>query len=168
MDIKLYCKPKVVLSPNEFIPEIPWKNRYHVFEKYDKGVELDAEGWYDTIPECVATFIADKFSKLAATHNLRTVLDACSGCGGSLIALAKHPKLRVTGVEKNDRRVEMVRHNAEVYGVQADVRHENFKNTTDRYDMLFIDPPRVLRFGDTVVDNSLVAHALASSDNCII
>ena len=59
-----------------------WAHRYSLFNLYDRGVRMDAEGWYSATPESIAASQAAR----AAPGDL--VVDAFAGCGGNSIQFA--------------------------------------------------------------------------------
>lgn len=124
-----------------------WAHRHSLFSLYDRGVRMDAEGWYSATPESVAASQAAR----AAPGDL--VVDAFAGCGGNSIQFAaRHAPHRllsrapasiflfsschatnanlvaagvscrrgcyVVAVEIDPRKVELAAHNARVYGVE--------------------------------------------------
>uniref|UniRef100_A0A453QZL0 Trimethylguanosine synthase n=1 Tax=Aegilops tauschii subsp. strangulata TaxID=200361 RepID=A0A453QZL0_AEGTS len=115
-----------------------WAHRHSLFSLYDRGVRMDAEGWYSATPEAIAAAQAAR----AAPAGL--VLDAFAGVGGNSIqfaarhAPAGRPLLvsrtllspantgvsfscrgcYVVAVEIDPRKVELARHNARIYGVE--------------------------------------------------
>nr|CAB3467302.1 unnamed protein product [Digitaria exilis] len=84
-----------------------WAHRHSLFSLYDRGVRMDAEGWYSATPEAVAASQAAR----AAPGDL--VVDAFAGCGGNSIQ-----GCYVVAVEIDSRKVELAAHNARVYGVE--------------------------------------------------
>lgn len=121
-----------------------WAHRYSLFNLYDRGVCMDAEGWYSATPESIAALQAAR----AAPGDL--VVDAFAGCGGNSIQFAARyvnghhapvcfyllsplltacrNRLRISAscrrgcyvvaVEIDPRKVELAVHNARVYGVE--------------------------------------------------
>lgn len=88
-----------------------WAHRHSLFSMYDRGVRMDAEGWYSATPEAVAASQAAR----AAPGDL--VVDAFAGCGGNSIQFAARG-CHVVAVEIDPRKVELAAHNARVYGVE--------------------------------------------------
>ncbi|XP_044441255.1 trimethylguanosine synthase isoform X1 [Triticum aestivum] len=119
-----------------------WAHRHSLFSLYDRGVRMDAEGWYSATPEAIAAAQAAR----AAPAGL--VLDAFAGVGGNSIQFAARRvpaapfRFRVArllrsrtvnivagilcscrgcyvvAVEIDPRKVELARHNARIYGVE--------------------------------------------------
>ncbi|XP_020167823.1 uncharacterized protein [Aegilops tauschii subsp. strangulata] len=88
-----------------------WAHRHSLFSLYDRGVRMDAEGWYSATPEAIAAAQAAR----AAPAGL--VLDAFAGVGGNSIQFAARG-CYVVAVEIDPRKVELARHNARIYGVE--------------------------------------------------
>ncbi|CAN6272348.1 unnamed protein product [Urochloa humidicola] len=88
-----------------------WAQRHCLFSLYDRGVRMDAEGWYSVTPESVAAAQAAR----AAPGD--RVVDAFAGCGGNAIQFAARG-CRVVAVEIDPRKAELAAHNARIYGVQ--------------------------------------------------
>ena len=121
-----------------------WSHRHSLFSLYDRGVRMDAEGWYSATPEAIAAAQAARASPACL------VVDAFAGVGGNSIQFAaRHaPSLPfrfqvasfvlplipspagicrsrtcrgcyVVAVEIDPRKVELARHNARIYGVEG-------------------------------------------------
>jgi trimethylguanosine synthase len=86
-----------------------WDKRYDYFSRFDEGIQIDAEGLYSVTPEEVGT---NQASLMQGT----VVLDGFAGVGGSAIAFARAGK-KVISVDINPNRLNMARHNADIYGV---------------------------------------------------
>lgn len=86
-----------------------WDRRYNLFLRFDEGIKIDKVGLYSTTPEKIALEQAKKM-------NCKTVVDAFCGVGGNAIAFAQVCD-KVFAIEKDKSRLEMARHNAEIYGV---------------------------------------------------
>ena len=129
-------------NPCPFGPEyqIYWDMRYSLFTKFDQA-KVDATGLYTMAPEGFALEIARKVSG-------SRVLDICSGIGAMSIAFARCGQ-RVTAVEIDENRVEMAKHNAQLYGVAdqidflaADITSETtLRNLPTDIDTVHLDPP---------------------------
>lgn len=87
-----------------------WARRYDYFQRFDDGIQLDAEGLHTVMPEVSALALA------ARLRHAETVLDGFCGVGGISIALARQGR-RVIAVELDPQRLAMARHNAAIYGV---------------------------------------------------
>ena len=121
--------------------------RYRLFSLYDRGVRLDATAWFSVTLERIALHQAHRIALAFATsHPPLTVIDAFAGVGGNAIAFARHPRVgRVIAVECDGVRMEMARHNAEVYGVGDKVEwvEGRWEEVRARLmgDVVFLAPP---------------------------
>lgn len=86
-----------------------WHRRYQLFLKYDQGVRLDAESWFSVTPEKIAVHHAERC-------RCDLIIDAFCGAGGNAIQFAFTCE-RVIAIDIDPVKIEMARHNAEVYGV---------------------------------------------------
>lgn len=115
-----------------------WNIRYMKFSRWDEGIQADYQGLYSAMPEIHAL-------QLAASMPGKVVLDAFCGIGGCAIAFARSGK-RVLAVEIDERRLEMARNNARVYGVENQISFIHGDVTkligSLHYDAAFFDPPR--------------------------
>jgi trimethylguanosine synthase len=65
-----------------------WTHRHSLFSLYDRGVRMDAEGWYSATPEAIAAAQAARASPAGL------VVDAFAGVGGNSIQFAaRHPPM---------------------------------------------------------------------------
>ena len=114
-----------------------WNQRYLAFPRWDEGIQTDWQGLYSVKPEVLAL-------QLAASMPGEVVLDAFCGIGGCAIAFARSGK-KVLTVEIDERRLEMARNNAQVYGVEDRITFIHGDVTelveTLEYDAAFFDPP---------------------------
>lgn len=128
-----------------------WLQRRVMFCRYDEGIHMDAAGWYSVTPELVALQQAHQTDALLRHAGRRgglkssCVLEAFVGVGGNLIQYAAVAAF-VIGVEIDEGRLAMARHNAEqVYGVSnvdllvADFATDFLRPRTA--DVVFISPP---------------------------
>jgi len=82
--VKLKVKVKKQARAEGISPLVEkyWLQRYDLFSKYDKGIEMDDEGWFSVTPE-----------EIAARHAERSggglVIDGFAGVGGNAIQFAK-------------------------------------------------------------------------------
>lgn len=115
-----------------------WAHRHSLFSLYDRGVRMDAEGWYSATPESVAALQAAR----AAPGDL--VVDAFAGCGGNSIQFAARG-CYVVAVEIDPRKVELAAHNARVYGVEDRIEFvvgDFFRLAPSlKADLVFLSPP---------------------------
>ncbi|KAL6606776.1 hypothetical protein ACP70R_042429 [Stipagrostis hirtigluma subsp. patula] len=119
-----------------------WAHRYSLFSLYDRGVRLDAEGWYSATPEAIAASQAAR----AAPHDV--VVDAFAGVGGNSIQFAARHATRgcyVVAVEIDPRKVALAAHNARVYGVEDRIEFvvgDFFRLAPFlKADVVFLSPP---------------------------
>jgi len=98
-----------------------WSQRHSIFSKYDEGIWMTDDAWFEVTPEPVAAKIAEHVSKAAPTS--KTVLiDAFGGVGGNAIQFALSGRWeRIFAVEKDPQKVKCAKHNAEIYGVNKKI-----------------------------------------------
>lgn len=114
------------------------------------GARLDVEARRSLTPEALALQLGQRAER---AH----VLDACCGAGGNAIGFAR-AGCRVTAIELDPARLELARHNAQLYGVAERIEFRAgdarvLLPTLDA-DLLFLDPPWGERY-----DKSRVALA---------
>ncbi|XP_026762658.2 trimethylguanosine synthase isoform X2 [Galleria mellonella] len=114
-----------------------WKKRHSLFHRFDEGIKLDRESWFSVTPEQVARHIATKYT-------YEVVLDAFCGAGGNTIQFANFCR-KVIAVDIDPAKIEMAKHNAEVYGVADRIEFivgDFFELApTLQADMIFLSPP---------------------------
>eukprot|EP01105_Mastigella_eilhardi_P005880 TRINITY_DN17569_c0_g1_i1.p1 TRINITY_DN17569_c0_g1~~TRINITY_DN17569_c0_g1_i1.p1 ORF type:complete len:420 (+),score=134.12 TRINITY_DN17569_c0_g1_i1:69-1328(+) len=115
-----------------------WSQRYRLFSRFDDGVMLDAEGWYSVSPECIAKHLAERCA-------CGVIVDGFCGVGGNTIHFASTCG-HVIAVDLDPAKVEMARHNCEVYGVANNVDFivGDFRKvipTLKGVDAVFLSPP---------------------------
>ena len=88
-----------------------WNQRYYLWHRFDEGIQMDEESWYSVVPEQIAKQIAERCRGAAL------VVDAFCGAGSSAIHLAATCG-KVIAVDHDSAKLEMARHNAEIYGVE--------------------------------------------------
>lgn len=89
-----------------------WPRRYELFTRYDHGIRLDREAWYEVTPEALAEHIASKLTTRGV------IVDGFCGVGGNTIAFAKLGTCsHVVAADIDAERVSICRHNAAVYGL---------------------------------------------------
>ncbi|GAA5977200.1 hypothetical protein JCM11641_003874 [Rhodosporidiobolus odoratus] len=86
-----------------------WAQRYRLFSLYDKGCEMDREGWFSVTPENIAAQIAERC-------RCGTIIDAFCGVGGNAIQFAFTCE-KVIALDISPVRLACARRNAEIYGV---------------------------------------------------
>lgn len=117
-----------------------WKRRYNFFAKFDEGIRMDAEAWFEVTPESVGKHIADRML-------YDTVVDGTCGVGGNAIQFAMRSQ-RVIGVDLDAQRLRDAAHNAAIYGVEHRMEFvcDDFVNFARNYagppiDAVFLSPP---------------------------
>uniref|UniRef100_A0A3P9K4N5 Trimethylguanosine synthase n=1 Tax=Oryzias latipes TaxID=8090 RepID=A0A3P9K4N5_ORYLA len=119
-----------------------WAQRYRLFSRFDEGIRLDREGWFSVTPERIAAHIALRVKHSFPTSEL--VIDAFCGVGGNTIQFALTGK-RVLAVDIDAVKLDLARHNAEVYGVaqRIDFLQGDFLQLAPRLrgDVVFLSPP---------------------------
>lgn len=120
-----------------------WLQRYSLFSLFDNGIILDEEGWYSATPEIIAWHHA---TTIVRTHGSGcVVVDAFGGVGGNAIQLAL-AGCRVIAIELCPKRAEIIRNNAQVYGVEheIDIMCGDFMALgpcLDNVDVVLLSPP---------------------------
>lgn len=101
------------------------------------GCRLDEEGKFSLTPDDLA-------KRMAAGAKGRTVVDACCGAGGNTIGFAR-AGCDVVAIEQSQNRLDLARHNAQIYGVSQRINFrigDATKLLGDvQADILFVDPP---------------------------
>lgn len=125
-----------------------YRQRYRLFTKYDEGILMDDEAWYSVTPEDIAQNIAQRItSKLSFLQRQLRIVDLFSCVGGDSIqqACAGHS---VVSVDIDPVKLEMLQHNAEIYGVSQQIVPVNenvfeFVKTmkTGDFDVVIMSPP---------------------------
>lgn len=114
-----------------------WLQRYSLFQKFDEGILMDEEGWYSATPEVIAAHQAERC-------RCSVVVDAFAGVGGNAIQFALTCD-RVIAVELSAQRLEIAKHNAEVYGVAHKIQFicGDFLRVAPslQADAVFLSPP---------------------------
>ena len=106
-----------------------WRRRYLLWSKFDQGIQMDPEAWFEVTPENIAEYIAHRSISKTVIH------DCCCGVGGNSIQFALKG-LNVQAVDLNAARLEMLRRNALIYGVSDSIRPIN----RDVFDYLHAQP----------------------------
>ncbi|XP_037903290.1 trimethylguanosine synthase isoform X2 [Hermetia illucens] len=114
-----------------------WRRRYTLFSLYDRGIKMDAEAWFSATPECIAKHTANRL-------RCDIIVDAFCGTGGNSIQFAKTCN-KVIAIDINPSKVEMAKHNADIYGVSDKIEFitgDYFQLAkTIRADAVFLSPP---------------------------
>ncbi|XP_032466067.1 trimethylguanosine synthase [Phocoena sinus] len=125
------------------VPELAkyWAQRYRLFSRFDDGIKLDREGWFSVTPEKIAEHIAGRVSQ---SFQCDTVVDAFCGVGGNTIQFALTGK-RVIAVDIDPVKIDLARHNAEIYGVADKIEFicGDFLQLAShlKADVVFLSPP---------------------------
>ncbi|NIG60342.1 trimethylguanosine synthase [Pontoporia blainvillei] len=125
------------------VPELAkyWAQRYRLFSRFDDGIKLDREGWFSVTPEKIAEHIAGRVSQ---SFQCDTIVDAFCGVGGNTIQFALTGK-RVIAVDINPVKIDLARHNAEIYGVADKIEFicGDFLQLAShlKADVVFLSPP---------------------------
>ncbi|XP_030715597.2 trimethylguanosine synthase [Globicephala melas] len=118
-----------------------WAQRYRLFSRFDDGIKLDREGWFSVTPEKIAEHIAGRVSQ---SFQCDTVVDAFCGVGGNTIQFALTGK-RVIAVDIDPVKIDLARHNAEIYGVADKIEFicGDFLQLAShlKADVVFLSPP---------------------------
>ncbi|KAJ2481569.1 Trimethylguanosine synthase [Coemansia sp. RSA 2131] len=102
-----------------------WRRRHDFFHKYDEGIQIDEVGWYSVTHEVIAEDTAARVAQLYSPKTVQSsemdygrlcVVDAFCGVGGNAIKFATWCE-HVIAIDIDPVRLEMARHNAQVYGV---------------------------------------------------
>lgn len=119
--------------------------------QYDSGVLLDLESWYSITPEAIAARTALRCCGNRNVKPATVVLDLFCGCGGNAIQFALSPSCsKVIAVDIDPIKVEMAKHNAEIYGVRSKIEFvtgDAIKYLRDAagsgsgIDVVFLSPP---------------------------
>lgn len=114
-----------------------WAQRYRLFSKFDKGIQLDEESWFSVTPEGIAKHIAQRCKA-------DIVIDAFCGAGGNSIQFALSSR-KVIAVDIDPQKIELARNNAAVYGVENKIEFvlADFLEVASglRGDVVFLSPP---------------------------
>jgi len=106
-----------------------------LFARFDRGIQLDAEGWYSVTPEIIADHVAKRVSSLVdnsptfktkangTADNGVVILDGFCGCGGNAIAFGKIPSnivSKIVCVDTDRSKLLKAAHNASLYDIPRD------------------------------------------------
>ena len=121
----------------DFVPLKYWNQRYSIFSKFDDGILLDEESWYSVTHECIAKCIADRLKGYK-------VMDGFAGAGGNIIQFAATSE--TTAVEIDQSRIDMLKTNAEIYGVLDNIKFikGDFLEVAEQeapIEVVFMSPP---------------------------
>jgi trimethylguanosine synthase len=134
------------VTPNPYHPcevhDKYWAQRRRLFSRFDRGCQLDSEGWYSVTPELIADHVARRVADLAQhllAHQQQqslplqmslparpegiVIMDAFCGCGGNSIAFGKIPShlvSKVVCVDTDRSKLLKAAHNASLYSIPKD------------------------------------------------
>ncbi|KAL0640672.1 putative diacylglycerol O-acyltransferase tgs1 [Maublancomyces gigas] len=123
-----------------------WKQRNNLFSRYEEGVWLTHDAWYEVTPENVA----EKISQHILQSPIETVIDAFCGVGGNTIQFALSASCkRVIAIDTNPTAILCAKHNAHIYGVLDKIEFIvgdffellNAKESILKADAVFLSPP---------------------------
>ncbi|KAJ2615550.1 Trimethylguanosine synthase [Coemansia sp. RSA 1365] len=139
--------PEVSASSQKY-----WRRRHDFFWRFDEGIKVDEEGWYSVTPEIVAEDTALRIAQLYNRSRDNTddrygrlcVVDAFCGVGGNTIKFASWCE-HVIAIDIDLGRLEMARHNAQIYGVEDRIEFilGDFYQLAPmlQADVVFLSPP---------------------------
>jgi len=114
-----------------------WIRRKEIFSKWDQGIRTDAVGLFSATPEKIADDIAKNVKA-------KTIIDAFCGIGATTIAFARVCD-KAFAVDINQDRLDMAKHNAEIYGVKDKIEFicGDIFETLHKVSAaaIFLDPP---------------------------
>ncbi|KAK9130727.1 hypothetical protein Sjap_011214 [Stephania japonica] len=88
-----------------------WLQRYSLFSLYNKGIQMDEEGWYSVTPEAIAIRQARRCAG-------KVVIDGFTGVGGNAIQFARM-HCKVVAIDIDPLKIELAINNAKIYGVES-------------------------------------------------
>ncbi|KAI5776658.1 RNA cap guanine-N2 methyltransferase-domain-containing protein [Geopyxis carbonaria] len=127
-----------------------WKQRNRLFERYNQGVWMTDDSWFEMTPEAIASCIAQKFLENTEVSAAKTIVDAFCGVGGNSIQFALLPECKkVYAIDTNADAIACAKHNARIYNVQHKIEfiHGDFFQLckgilqTQSIDGVFLSPP---------------------------
>jgi hypothetical protein len=112
------------IGPRNYIQPKPrgmlksdWNKRYTLFSKFDFGIEMDSEAWFEVTPENIARYISARIPFELG------VVDGFCGVGGNAIQFAfRHSP--VIAVDISNERMKICRNNAAIYDVSNRISFE--------------------------------------------
>ncbi|KAF2200956.1 S-adenosyl-L-methionine-dependent methyltransferase [Delitschia confertaspora ATCC 74209] len=118
--------------------------RHKFFSKYDEGIWMTDDAWFEVTPEPIANKIAAHISEAVGPEK-SVLIDAFAGVGANAIAFALEGRWEhIFAIEKNPAALKCAKHNAKVYGVEKKISWVN----GDCFDIL---PQRYSDMGDKAV-----------------
>jgi trimethylguanosine synthase len=124
--------PEIPLAP-EGVAQKSWFKRFNLFSKFDDGINMDSDAWFDTTPEVVSRHVANYLIRQCKST---TVVDACCGVGSVCIQVAciaskMNKTVEIVAFDISESRLELSKHNANVYSVNNMIKfiHNDFCNS---------------------------------------
>jgi trimethylguanosine synthase len=120
------------------IPEKYWSQRYNYFNKFDEGIQMDAESWFMVTHENIANRIARRVKKL------KRIMDGFAGVCGNVIAFAAFADVIAIDIERT--KLEFASNNASIYNREERIEfvHGDFFEKAEAFgpvDAVFLSPP---------------------------
>ena len=103
--------------------------------------------WFSVTPETIAKHVAQQVSAVYGERKNLTIIDAFTGAGSNAIHFAALDKsIKVTAIDIDEKRLELAKHNAKVYGVEDRITfiHGDFMSigkSLMAHDVIFLSPP---------------------------
>ncbi|KAA8909476.1 RNA cap guanine-N2 methyltransferase-domain-containing protein [Sphaerosporella brunnea] len=95
-----------------------WTQRHRLFSRYEDGIWMTDDSWFEVTPEKVAEKITSHMFPPSSTETETVVMDAFCGVGGNSIQFALSPRVKkVIAVDTSAAAIACARHNAAIYGV---------------------------------------------------
>ena len=97
-----------------------YQQRYTLFSRFDEGIWMTQNSWFEVTPEKVGAKIAERVftPDVGGSRTPKVVLDVFCGVGGNSIQFALSPHCeRVFAIDNDPAAVWCARKNAELYGV---------------------------------------------------
>ncbi|KAK9130723.1 hypothetical protein Sjap_011210 [Stephania japonica] len=114
-----------------------WLQRYSLFSLYNKGIQMDEEGWYSVTPEAIAIRQARRCAG-------KVVIDGFTGVGGNAIQFARM-HCKVVAIDIDPLKIELAINNAKIYGVESRIHFVvgDFLQQASslKADVVFLSPP---------------------------
>lgn len=105
--------------PQTQIPDYIWDRRNFIWKKFDGlPIFMDMLGWMDTIPYKISKHVGKQIEKQCRNTPSVSILDACCGCGGSLVgmmSICSAPQFKFSGCDVSSDRINMCKNNCAAY-----------------------------------------------------
>ncbi len=136
--LEVICTPPIRAGNKPQRREPLELRRNRLFSKWSDGVQVDDIGLFSATPEALALELTRDASGV--------VFDATCGVGSIAIAAARNPNVsKVIAVDTDSNRLEMARHNANIYGVAERIEfiHGDSNEVIQKHtpDLVIADPP---------------------------